>query len=471
MAESQTSGSSPLIPETQPARPKLLIVEDEDSIRSQMKWALAQDYEVFLAEDRGSALEIVSREQPAIITLDLGLPPRPRDVEEGFLALRDILEKSSGAKVVIISGRGEKQHALRAVGQGAYDFFCKPIEIDELKVILRRAAEVHRLQVEHRELERRLQAEPVGEMVGTSPEIQAVFAAIRKVATTDAPVLVVGESGTGKELVARAIHRQSQGSAGPFVPINCGAIPENLLESELFGHEKGAFTGAHLQRKGRVELASGGTLFLDEIGELSTPLQVKLLRYLQDHKIERVGGREEIHVDARVVAATNMDLKRAMREGKFREDLYYRLGVVVIQVPPLRDRGEDVLVLAKALLDRYAGETGKKIAGFERSAIEAIKSYGWPGNVRELENRVKRAVIMAESKRIAAADLELDSPYEKYRGKGLREAREALEREIIERALARNKGNVTRTAAELGISRPTLYELIERYGLGKANES
>jgi two-component system NtrC family response regulator len=244
-----------------------------------------------------------------------------------------------------------------------------------------------------------------------------------------------------------------------------------LLESELFGHEKGAFTGAHLQRKGRVELASGGTLFLDEIGELSTPLQVKLLRYLQDHKIERVGGREEIHVDARVVAATNMDLKRAMREGKFREDLYYRLGVVVIQVPPLRDRGEDVLVLAKALLDRYAGETGKKIAGFERSAIEAIKSYGWPGNVRELENRVKRAVIMAESKRIAAADLELDSPYEKYRGKGLREAREALEREIIERALARNKGNVTRTAAELGISRPTLYELIERYGLGKANES
>jgi two-component system, NtrC family, response regulator len=469
MAEKQTSETSPP-PDTQPPRPKLLIVEDEDSIRSQMKWALAQDYEVFLAEDRAHALEIVRRERPAIVTLDLGLPPRPRDVEEGFLTLSDILEEATGAKVVIISGRGEKQHALRAVGQGAYDFFCKPIQIEELKVILRRAAEIHRLQVEHRELERRLQSEPVGEMLGTSPEIQAVFAAIRKVATTDAPVLVVGESGTGKELVARAIHRQSRESAGPFIAINCGAIPENLLESELFGHEKGAFTGAHLQRKGRVELASGGTLFLDEIGELSPPLQVKILRYLQDHKIERVGGREEIRVDARVIAATNMDLKRAMREGKFREDLYYRLGVVVIQIPPLRDRGEDVLVLAKSLLDRYSGETGKKIAGFERAAIEAIKSYGWPGNVRELENRIKRAVIMAESKRMTPADLELDSPYEKYHGKGLREAREALEREIIERALARNKGNVTRTAAELGVSRPTLYELIERYGLGKPTE-
>ena len=466
MAEYRTTETSPP-PDTQPSRPKLLIVEDEDSIRSQMKWALAQDYEVFLAEDRAHALEIVRRERPAIVTLDLGLPPRPRDVEEGFLTLSDILEEATGAKVVIISGRSEKQHALRAVGQGAYDFFCKPIQIEELKVILRRAAEIHRLQVEHRELERRLQSEPVGEMLGTSPEIQAVFAAIRKVATTDAPVLVVGESGTGKELVARAIHRQSRESGGPFIAINCGAIPENLLESELFGHEKGAFTGAHLQRKGRVELASGGTLFLDEIGELSPPLQVKILRYLQDHKIERVGGREEIRVDARVIAATNMDLKRAMREGKFREDLYYRLGVVVIQIPPLRDRGEDVLVLAKSLLDRYGGETGKKIAGFERAAIEAIKSYGWPGNVRELENRIKRAVIMAESKRMTPADLELDSPYEKYHGKGLREAREALEREIIERALARNKGNVTRTAAELGVSRPTLYELIERYALGK----
>ena len=469
MAENRTTETSPP-PDAQPPRPKLLIVEDEDSIRSQMKWALAQDYEVFLAEDRAHALEIVRRERPAIVTLDLGLPPRPRDVEEGFLALSDILEAATGAKVVIISGRGEKQHALRAVGLGAYDFFCKPIQIEELKVILRRAAEIHRLQVEHRELERRLQSEPVGEMLGTSPEIQAVFAAIRKVATTDAPVLVVGESGTGKELVARAIHRQSRESGGPFIAINCGAIPENLLESELFGHEKGAFTGAHLQRKGRVELASGGTLFLDEIGELSPPLQVKILRYLQDHKIERVGGREEIHVDARVIAATNMDLKRAMREGKFREDLYYRLGVVVIQIPPLRDRGEDVLVLAKSLLDRYGGETGKKIAGFERAAIEAIKSYRWPGNVRELENRIKRAVIMAESKRITPADLELDSPYEKYHGKGLREAREALEREIIERALARNKGNVTRTSAELGVSRPTLYELIERYGLGKPTE-
>ncbi len=447
------------------AKPKLLIVDDEEAIRTQMKWAFASDYEVFLAEDRASALEVVRRERPVVVTLDLGLPPRPREVEEGFLALAEIVSTDRFAKVIVVTGRGEKPQALRAIGQGAYDFFCKPIEIDELKVMLRRASELYRLEVEHHELESRAVAEPIEEMVGSSPQIQEVFAAIRKVATARVPVLVVGESGTGKELVARAVHRRSSVSGGPFVAINCAAIPENLLESELFGHEKGAFTGAHVQRKGRIEMADGGTLFLDEIGELSLPLQSKLLRYLQDQKLERVGGREAMTIDARVIAATNADLKRAMREGRFREDLYYRLGVVTITVPALRERDDDVTVIAKALLDRFAGEAGKKVNGFDRGAATALRSYGWPGNVRELENRIKRAVIMADGKRISAADLELDSPFEKFQGKGLREAREALDKELIERALLRTNGNITRAAEELGISRPTLHELISRYGI------
>jgi len=448
-----------------PAKPKLLIVDDEELIRTQMKWALADGYEVFLAADRPSAIEIVRREKPPVVTLDLGLPPQPRDVEEGFRALAAILEEDRLTKVIVVTGRGEKEHALRAIGHGAYDFFCKPIEVDELKVLLRRATEVHRLESENRDLERRIAVEPVEQMIGSSPQMQDVFAAIRKVATTDVPVLIIGESGTGKELVARAVHARSRAAAGPFVPINCAAIPENLLESELFGHEKGAFTGAHAQRKGRIEMASGGTLFLDEIGELSQPLQAKLLRYLQDQRIERVGGREAIIVEARVIAATNADLKKAMREGRFREDLYYRLGVVTISVPPLRERGDDVLVIAKTLLERHKTAAGKKLGGFDQPAIAALRAHAWPGNVRELENRIKRAVIMADGKRISAADLELDSSFEKYAGKGLREAREALDRELVERALARTNGNVTRAAEELGVSRPTLHELIAKHRL------
>ncbi|HSD09834.1 MAG TPA: PEP-CTERM-box response regulator transcription factor [Candidatus Binatia bacterium] len=448
-----------------PSKPRILVVEDEDAIRTQMKWALAQDYEVFVAEDRRGAVEIVRRERPAVITLDLGLPPRPREVEEGFDTLTDILKEDPSSKVIVVTGRGDKEHALAAVGQGAYDFFCKPVDIDELKIVLRRALHVYGLEREHRELERRASARGFDEILGTSPQMEEVFAAIRKVATADAPVLVVGESGTGKELVARAIHRKSHWSDGPFVPINCGAIPENLLESELFGHEKGAFTGAHIQRKGRIELAHRGTLFLDEIGELSTPLQVKLLRYLQDHKIERVGGREEITVEARIIAATNLDLTRAMREGRFREDLYYRVGVVIIRIPPLRERGEDIVLLARALLQRYCGESGRSITGFNPAAVDAIQAYTWPGNIRELENRIKRAVIMAEGRRITPEDLELASANQRHVGKRLREAREAVEKEIIRRALAKNLGNISRTAVELGVSRPTLYELISRYGI------
>jgi two-component system NtrC family response regulator len=446
---------------------KLLIIEDDSSIATQMKWALAQDYEIFLAEDRPSALEILGKERPPVVTLDLGLPPNPGEVQEGFLALAEMLSQDGLVKVIVITGQGEKGHALKAIGEGAYDFFCKPIQIDELKVVLNRAFYVSQLEREYRELQQRLSGESFEGMLGTSPQIQEVFSSIRKVATTEVPVLIVGESGTGKELVAQAIHRNSSRRAYPFVVINCSAIPETLLESELFGHEKGAFTGAHIQRKGRFEMARGGTLFLDEIGELSLTLQVKLLRFLEEQKIERVGGREAIVVDARVLAATNKDLNEALKEGKFREDLYYRLGVVTLSLPPLREREGDILLLATALLHRYAHENRKKITGFTPQAIDAIKTYTWPGNVRELENRIKRAVIMAEGQKVTPVDLELDFPYSKYESKGLKEAREAIEKDLIQKALAKNKRNITKAAEELGISRPTLYELMEKLGINK----
>jgi len=450
-----------------PQKPRLLVVEDDEAIRTQMKWALAQDYEILLAEDRLGALEIFSKEQPPVVTLDLGLPPYPGEVKEGFLALAEMLSQDHLVKVVVITGQGEKDHALKAIGEGAYDFFCKPIQVEELKVVLKRAFYVSQLEHEYHKLKRQLRKESFEGMLGTSPQIQEVFSSIRKVATTEVPVLIVGESGTGKELVAKAIHMNSSRMESPFVVINCSAIPETLLESELFGHEKGAFTGAHIQRKGRFEMAQGGTLFLDEIAELSLPLQVKLLRFLQEQKIERVGGREAIVVDSRVLAATNKDLNQAIKEGKFREDLYYRLGVVTISLPPLREREEDILLLATALLQRYANENKKKITGFTPQAIHTLKTYSWPGNVRELENRIKRAVIMTEGKNVAPADLELDFTYTKYEAKGLKGAREALEKDLIQKALTKNKGNMTKVAEELGISRPTLYELIEKLGISK----
>jgi two-component system NtrC family response regulator len=442
-------------------------VEDDSSIATQMKWALAEVYEVLLAEDRNSALEVVKEQNPPVVTLDLGLPPRIGEVEEGFLTLGEILAQDSLIKVIVITGQGEKGHALKAIGEGAYDFFCKPIQIDELKVVLSRAFYVSQLEREHRELQKRMSLDSFEGMLGTSPKMQEVFSEIRKVATTDIPVLVLGESGTGKELVANAIHQRSSRRDRPFVVINCSAIPESLLESELFGHEKGAFTGAHIQRKGRFETAQGGTLFLDEIGDLSLALQVKLLRFLQEQKIERIGGREEIFVDARVLAASNRDLKQSVQEGRFREDLYYRLGVVTISLPPLREREGDGLLLATTLLQRYANENKRKITGFAPQAIRAIEAYHWPGNIRELENRIKRAVIMAEGSKLTPQDLELVSPYAKYEGGSLKEAREGLEKDLIERALAKNKGNMTKAAEELGVSRPTLYELMEKLGMGK----
>ena len=446
---------------------KLLIVDDDEDLRTQMKWALTADYNVYLAEDRQSAIAIINKEQPAVVTLDLGLPPNPAGVEEGFAILDHILDDYSHTKVIIITGRGEKEHALLAVEKGAYDFFYKPIQLDELKVVLRRAFHVSQLEQEQREMRHRLSGDTFEGMIGTSPPMQDVFSTIRKVATTDAPVLITGESGTGKELVARAIHRLSIRESKPFIPINCSAIPENLIESELFGHEKGTFTGAHAQRKGRFEMAEGGTLFLDEVGDLPLTLQVKLLRFLQEKTIERVGGREQIEVDTRVLAATNRDLEEAMKNSTFREDLYYRLNVVKISLPALRERNADVVLLAKTFLDRYTGEIRKKIKGFSSQAIESIERYSWPGNVRELENRIKRAVIMSEGKKITLEDLEMKSIAGSKECIVLKDAREILEKELILKALARNENNLTKAASDLGVSRPTLYDLMEKLGIPK----
>jgi len=449
------------------AKQKLLIVDDDENIRTQMKWALARDYAVVLAEDRQSAIEAVRKEHPSVVTLDLGLPPNPGNIEEGILALTGILEQDPLLKVIVITGQTERNNALQAIGQGAYDFLCKPVEVDDLRGILRRAFYVSQLERENRTLQQQSTTELFEGMTGTSAQMQEVVATIRRVATTDVPVLINGESGTGKELAARAIHRLSERKAGSFVAINCGAIPETLLESELFGHEKGAFTNAHMQRKGRIEGAQGGTLFLDEIGEMPLALQVKLLRFLQERVIERVGGREEIHIDTRVLAATNIDLKKAMSENRFREDLYYRLGVVVLAIPPLRSRGGDVALLANLFLHRYAIENKKKALKFNQAALRALESHPWPGNIRELENRIKRAVIMAEGSQISPLHLELTEPADPYTGKRLKEAREVLERDLVQRALARSKGNLTQAAADLGVSRPTLYELMEKLRIEK----
>jgi two-component system NtrC family response regulator len=447
-------------------KPKLLIVDDDEDLRTQMKWALVQDYEVVLAEDRQSALRAFQKKKPDVVTLDLGLPPRPASVEEGFAALSEILTLNPMAKIIVITGRGEKEHALKAVADGAYDFLQKPVEIDELKVVLKRAFYLASLEREHRQMQDGLSHSGFQGMLGSSPQMQEVFTMIKKVASSDVPVLITGDSGTGKELVARAIHNLSGRKNGPFIPINCGAIPENLIESELFGHERGAYTGAHVQRKGKMEMAQSGTLFLDEIGELPLLLQVKLLRFLQGQMVERIGGREMIHVDTRVLTATNRDIKESMSNGSFREDLYFRIGVITIQLPRLREREGDVLLLSQAFLSRYAKEGKKRLTGFTREAIDAIEGYDWPGNVRELENKIKRAVVMAEGTKVKPEDLEMGNGEEKQ-PKGLKEAREALERKMVLDALARNQDSISQTAEDLGVSRPTLYDLMNKLGIKK----
>jgi len=444
---------------------KLLIVDDDEEIRTQMKWALVGDYEVFQAENRSTALEVFRAEHPSVVLLDLGLPPHPGSPEEGLAILSELLAMDRLTKVIIVSGQGEKENALRAIGAGAYDFLCKPVEMEEVKFLLKRCFHVVQLEKEFAEMQQLVRGDSFEGMLGSSPQMRPVFETIRKVATTDAPVLILGESGTGKEMAAKAIHQRSDRRQGPFVAINCGAIPETLLESELFGHEKGAFTGAHMQRKGRIESANEGTLFLDEMGEMPLPLQVKLLRFLQEQTIERVGGRQEIRINTRVVAATNVELKKAMVAGNFREDLYYRLAVVQIVLPPLRDRDHDVRLLAQFFLNRFALQVNKPNMAFEPDALRALNRHAWPGNIRELENCIRRAVILAEGRRVTAKDLELDASELDPAIVTLKDAREAVERQMVQRALQKYSGKIAPAAAELGLSRPTLYELMDKLGI------
>jgi two-component system NtrC family response regulator len=446
-------------------KPRLLIVDDDEEIRTQMKWALAEDYDISLAQDRPSAVAEFKQSHPLVVLLDLGLPPHPANPQEGLATLSELLAIEPATKIVIVSGQGEKENALKAIGTGAYDFLGKPVDVEELKLLLKRCFHVATLEREYQKLQKFTEAQGFEGIIGGSVKMQGVFDSIRKVATADVPVLILGESGTGKELVAQAIHNKSSRNDGPFIAINCSAIPETLLESELFGHEKGAFTGATSQVKGRIETAAGGTLFLDEIGEVPLPIQVKLLRFLQQKTIERVGGRTQMTIDARVVAATNADLKKGMTNGTFREDLFYRLAVVQIVLPPLRDRETDIELLAKSFLQRFGGLNGKPNLLFSQEALRAMNHYKWPGNVRELENRVRRAVIMAEGKRISAADLELADVMSAPQSSTLKDARENLEREMVQVALRKHSGKITSVAAELGISRPTLYELMDKLGI------
>jgi two-component system NtrC family response regulator len=446
----------------------LLIVDDDDDICTQMKWALCDDYELLMAGDRAGALAAFTTNRPAVTLLDLGLPPCPNSPEEGLAVLSAILALDPLTKVIVVSGQDDKQNALRAVGAGAYDFLCKPVDMDELRLVLQRCVYLAELEQEYRAMQHGTRAEVFEDMLGASVQMQAVFDFVRKVAPTSAPVLILGESGTGKEMVARALHHQSAQSGGPFVAINCNSIPENLLESELFGHEKGAFTGADRQRKGHIESAAGGTLFLDEIGELPASVQVKLLRFLQEKCIQRVGGRQEIQSDARVIAATNRNLQESVAGEKFREDLYFRLAVVVVKMPALRERGNDIVLVAKAFLHNYCVEHSKPGLTFAPDALRALTLHRWPGNVRELQNRVRRAVIMADGKRVTARDLELTDTLSALPLQTLKEARETVEREMVQEALRRHSGKVTSAAIELGVSRPTLYELMEK--LGVAND-
>lgn len=447
-------------------KPGLLIIDDDESIGLQMKWALRDEYDVSLATDSKTALKIIKNKMSPVVTLDLGLPPDPEGTGEGFKLLESIMQYSPATKVIVVSGNPDEEAPLEAISKGAHDFFIKPIDMDELKFVLNRSYYVYTLENEYKSLKSRFRSEPFGEMIGSSRTMQEVFDTVRKVSTTDIPVLITGESGTGKELVAKAIHRNGIRCSDPFIPINCGAIPENLMESELFGHEKGAFTGAHIRRQGKIEMANGGTLFLDEIGDLALPLQVKLLRFLQDQTLERVGGRETFKLDVRIIAATNKNVEWLVKEGRFREDLYYRLAVVTIELPPLRDRGEDLLILSRHFLQKYNAGNGRA-KSLSMKAIKTMQVYEWPGNIRELENKIQRAVAFTEGSVISATEMGLADTRTEERNLNLKRAREQLDVEYINLALAKNSGNISRAADDLGLTRPTLHGLIKKYNIEK----
>jgi two-component system NtrC family response regulator len=442
----------------------LLIVEDDLGLSSQLRWALG-DYEVQVAADRPAALAALRRFSPAVVTLDLGLPPDPANASEGLAALEEILALAPETKVIVVTGNDDREHALKAITMGAYDFYQKPIDADVLRVIVERARYLHEIERENRSLSRMRLSTPLDGVIAESPQMLKLCRTVERVAPTDATVLLLGESGTGKEILARAIHEISPRAAGRFVAINCAAIPENLLESELFGYEKGAFTGAVRQTPGKIENADKGTLFLDEIGDLPFSLQAKLLRFLQERIVERVGGRQEIPVDVRVVCATHQDLKTMIADGRFREDLYYRLSEISILIPALRERPGDAVLLARVFLERFATQLRSRVKGFSREALLAIEHHRWPGNVRELENRVKRAVIMAEGQQITAEELELDLPEATELPFNLRQVREQAETQAVQRALNHTEGNIVQAAELLGISRPTLYDLMRKLNI------
>ncbi|MFL6733217.1 MAG: PEP-CTERM-box response regulator transcription factor [Sphingomicrobium sp.] len=446
--------------------PVLLVVEDDEGLQRQLKWAY-DGYRVIAATDRVAAIEALRQYEPAVVTLDLGLPPDPDGTDEGFATLSEILQLKPDTKVIVASGHGARESALRAIALGAYDFYRKPLDIDELGLIVARAFHLHSIESENRRLEEGGGSAVLGAIISAAPEMLKVARTIERVANADVSVMLLGASGTGKELLARAVHEKSGRAKGEFVAINCAAIPENLLEAELFGYERGAFTGAVKTNPGKIELAQGGTLFLDEVGDIPLPLQVKLLRFLQERVIERIGGRQAIPVDTRIVCATHQDLESMKSDGRFREDLYYRLAEIVVAIPSLAERPGDAVLLARHFVNRYSREMKSKVQGLSADAVAAVDSYPWPGNVRELENRIKRAVIMADGKQLTAEDLDLPgSAEDEPSAINLRAVREVADRRAIRQALSRTENNISGAAKLLGVSRPTLYDLLKQYQLG-----
>ena len=446
-------------------RPVLLVVEDDEGLQRQLKWAY-EAYEVVFASDRAAALDQLRVHEPAVVTLDLGLPPDPDGTAEGFATLTEILRLKPDTKVIVASGHGARESALKAIGLGAYDFYRKPVDIDELGLIVARAFHLNEIENENRRLESGGGGEVLGSIITSDPNMLKVARTIERVANANVSVMLLGASGTGKELLARAVHDKSDRKDATFVAINCAAIPENLLEAELFGYERGAFTGAVKSNIGKIEMAQGGTLFLDEVGDIPLPLQVKLLRFLQERVIERIGGRQPIAVDTRIVCATHQDLETMITDGRFREDLYYRLAEIVVMIPALGERAGDAVLLARHFVNKFAREMESRAQSLGPDAVAAIDAYAWPGNVRELENRIKRAVIMADGKTIGAADLDLPGKVEEEPDAiNLRAVREVADRRAIRQALSRTENNISGAAKLLGISRPTLYDLLKQYRL------
>jgi len=439
----------------------LLVVEDNPGLQKQLKWSF-EGYQVYIAGDRAAAIELLQKHRMPVVTLDLGLPPEPANASEGLAALSEILKLAPHTKVIVVTGNDDRDSALKAVSLGAYDFYQKPIEPDILGLIVDRAYQLYELEEENRRLALEGSSSPIDGIVGASAPMLEACRLVEKVGPSEATTLLLGESGTGKELFAQALHRLSPRKEKPFVALNCAAIPDNLLESELFGYEKGAFTGAVKQTKGKIEAASGGTFFLDEIGDMPMSLQAKMLRFLQERVVDRLGGRNTIEVDVRIICATHRNLGQLIESGEFREDLFFRISEIIIEIPALRDRGGDKALLAQTFLDKFSKQNGRSFRGLSDSARTEIDAHDWPGNVRELENRIKRSVVLAEGKQILATDLGFAENEDHQQLLNLRDARERVEREVIQRALSIYNNNVTHAAEALGISRPSLYSLVKK---------